>query len=95
MVAARYAPLVFPQPLNALPGGDYQKYLPRFNGQGETTAEEHWDAFLSYVDNQNIEAKDVWMRMFVHSLDGEVKKWFREFPANSITIIERVTKRQL
>ena len=32
MVAARYAPLVLPQPLNALPGGDYQKYLPRFNG---------------------------------------------------------------
>ena len=51
MVAARYAPLVFPQPLNALPGGDYQKYLPRFNGQGETTAEEHWDDFLSYADN--------------------------------------------
>ena len=25
MVAARYAPLVFPQPLNALPRGDYQK----------------------------------------------------------------------
>ena len=39
MVAARYAPLVLPHPLNALPGGDYQKYLPRFNGQGETTAE--------------------------------------------------------
>ena len=64
MVAVRYAPLVIPQPLNALPGGDCQKYLPRFNGQGETTAEEHWDAFLSYADNQNIEAKDVWMRMF-------------------------------
>ena len=41
MVAARYAPLVLPHPLNALPGGDYQKYLPRFNGQGETIAEEH------------------------------------------------------
>ena len=38
MVAARYAPLVLPQPLHALPGGDYQKYMPRFNGQGETTA---------------------------------------------------------
>ena len=25
MVAARYAPLVLPQPLNALPSGDYQK----------------------------------------------------------------------
>ena len=45
MVAARYAPLVLPHPLNALPGGDYQKYLPRFNGQGETTAEEHWKPF--------------------------------------------------
>ena len=65
MVATRYASLVLPQPLNALPVGDYQKYLPRFSGEGETTAEEHWDAFLSFVDNQNIEAKDVWMRMFV------------------------------
>ena len=51
IVAARYAPLVFPQHLNALPGGDYYKYLPRFNGQGETTAVEHWEPFLSYADN--------------------------------------------
>ena len=29
MIAARYAPLVLPQALNALPGGDYQKYMPR------------------------------------------------------------------
>ena len=65
MVVSRYAPLVLPQPLNPLPRGYYQKYLPRFNGQSETIAEEHWDAFLSYADNQNIEAKDVWMRMFV------------------------------
>ena len=41
MVAARYAPLVLPQPLNALHGRYYQKYFPRFNGQGETTTEEH------------------------------------------------------
>ena len=65
MVATRYAPLVLHQPLNSLPGGDYHKYLPMLNGQSETTIEEHWDAFLSYADNQNIEAKDVWMRMFV------------------------------
>ena len=90
MVVARYAPLVLLQPLNALPRGDYQKYLPRFNGQSETIVEEHWDAFLSYADNQNIEAKDVLMRMFVQSLDGEVRKWFREFSANSITIIEEL-----
>ena len=71
-------------------GEDYQKYFPRINGQGETTSEEHWDAFINYANNQNIEEKDVWMRMFVQSLDGEVKKWFRELPINSITIIEEL-----
>ena len=30
------------------------------------------------------------MRMFVQSLDGDVRKWFRELPANSITIIEEL-----
>ena len=87
MVVARYAPLVLSQPWTDLPGGYYQKYLPRFNGQGETTTEEHWDAILSYADNQNIESKDVWMRMFGQILDGEVRKWFKELPANSITLI--------
>ena len=88
IVAARYGPLVMPQPLHALPGGDYQKYLPRFNGEGDTTAEEHWNAFFNYADNQNIESKDVWMRMFVQSLDGEVRKWFWELLAGSIDDIE-------
>ena len=58
-----------------------------FNGQGETTVEGHWDAFMSYVDNLNIEAKDVWMRIFVKILDGGVRRWFRELPSNSITLI--------
>ena len=39
IVAVRYSPLVLPQPLSSLHGGDYQKYLPRFNGQGEVTTE--------------------------------------------------------
>ena len=88
IVAARYAPLVMPPPLHALPGGDYQKYLPRFNGQGVVTIEEHWNAFFSYANNQNIEAQDVWMRMSIQSLDGEVRKWFRELPTWSIDGIE-------
>ena len=35
-----------------------------------------------------MDAKDVWMRMFVQILDGEVRKWFRELPINSITLID-------
>ena len=77
-----------PHALHALPGGDYKNYLPKFNGQGDTTTKEHWNAFFSYVDNHNIEAKDVWMRMFIHILDGEVMKWFQEIPAGSIDGIE-------
>ena len=88
IVAARYAPLVMPQPLHALLGGDYQKYLPRFNGQGDITTEEHWNVFFSYADNRNIKAKDVWMRMFVQSLDREIRKWLRELPPGSIDGVE-------
>ena len=33
IVAARYVPLVLPQPLHPLPQGDYLKYLPKFMGE--------------------------------------------------------------
>ena len=92
MVAARYAPLVLPQPLNALPAGDYQNYLPRFYGQGDATVEEHWNTFYSYADNHNFEHEDVWMRVFVQSLNGEVRKWFRELTPNSIDGINALEK---
>jgi hypothetical protein len=65
IVAARYAPLILPQPLNPLPAGDYLKYMPNFSGEGDMTAEEHLTAFYSYDDNLNIENEDVWMRVFV------------------------------
>jgi hypothetical protein len=88
IVAARYAPLILPQPLNPLPAGDYLKYMPKFSGEGEVTAEEHLAAFYSYADNLNIENEDVWMRVFVQSLDGEVRKWFRGLAPGSIAGIE-------
>jgi hypothetical protein len=45
IVAARYAPLVLPHPMNPLPAGDYLKYMPKFTGEGDITAEEHLAAF--------------------------------------------------
>jgi hypothetical protein len=88
IVAARYAPLIFPQPLNALPVGGYLKQLPKFTGEGDITAEEHLATFYSYVDNYVIVNEDVWMRIFVHSLDGEARKWFRALTPGSIDGIE-------
>ena len=63
--------------MNPLPAGDYSNYMPKFTGEGDITVEENLAAFYSYADNLNIENEDVWMRVFVQSLDGEVRKWFR------------------
>jgi hypothetical protein len=88
IVAARYAPLILPQPMNPLPAGDYLKYMPKFTGEEDITTEEHLAAFYSYADNLNIENEDVWMRVFIQSLDGEVRKWFRGLAPGSIAGIE-------
>jgi hypothetical protein len=74
IVTARYAPLILPHPTNPLPAGHYLKYMPKFTGEEDVIAEEHLADFYNYVDNLNIENEDVWMRVFVHSLDGEVRK---------------------
>jgi hypothetical protein len=55
MSSTRYAPLVLPQPMNALTVGDYLKYMPKFTREEDITAEEHLVAFYSYVDNVKIE----------------------------------------
>jgi hypothetical protein len=34
-----------------------------------------------------VDYDDVWMRIFVQSLDGEVRKWFMNLRNNSITTI--------
>jgi hypothetical protein len=59
IVAARYAPLVLPQPANPLPPGDYLKYMPKFTGEEDITTEEHLATFYSYAYNLNIVNEDV------------------------------------
>ena len=39
ILVARYAHLNFPNPLSAMPTGDYLKYMPKFIGEGYFTAE--------------------------------------------------------
>jgi hypothetical protein len=84
IVASRYAPLVLPQLMNSLPPRDYLKYMPKFMGEEHITVEEHLVSFYSYVDNQNIENEDVWMRFFVQILFGEARKCFMGLAPGSI-----------
>jgi hypothetical protein len=90
ILAARYAPLILLNPIAAMPIGDYQKYMPKFTGEGDVTTEEHIEAFYSYAENLNIEEEDVWTRVFVQSLDGHARKWFKELPTRSIAGIEQL-----
>ena len=88
ILVARYAPLIFPNPLAAMPTRDYLKYMPKFTGEGDFIAEEHLKVFYSYVENINIEQGDVWTRVFVQSLDGQDRKWFKELPVGLVAGIE-------
>jgi hypothetical protein len=88
IVVARYVPLVLPHPMNSLPTRDYLKYIPKFTGEEDIIVEENLASFYSYADNLNIENEDVWMRVFVQSLDGEARKWFRDLTPISIAGIE-------
>ena len=62
--------------------------MPKFTREEDITVEEHLASFYIYADNQNIENADVWMRVFVQSLFGEARKWFRGLTPGSITGIE-------
>ena len=62
--------------------------MPKFTGEEDITVEEHLVSFYSYADNLNIENEDVWMRVFVQSLDGEARKWFRGLNPGSTVGIE-------
>jgi hypothetical protein len=90
ILVVRYAPLVLPNQPAAIPTGDYQKYMPKFTGEGYVTIEEHIEDFYSYAKNLNIEDVDVWTRVFVQSLDGHARKWFKEIPAGSVVGIEEL-----
>lgn len=71
-----------------MPAGEYQKCMPKFTGTEGVIFEEHLKSFYSYANNLDISEDDVLMRVFVQSLDGEARKWFRELTPRSITDIE-------
>jgi hypothetical protein len=50
--------------------------------------EEHLEGFYSFTDDNVIMHADIWMRIFVHSLQGEARQWFKALPHGSIDGIE-------
>ena len=71
-----------------MPTREYHKYMPKFTGTEGVSAQEHLESFYNYADNLDISEDDVWMRVFVQSLDGEARKWFKELTPRYIADIE-------
>jgi hypothetical protein len=78
-----FKPLRLPYRLNPYPLDSFE-YLPWFSGEDHVTAERHLEAFENFVDQFEIVHEDVTMRLFSHSLSGDVVVWFRCLEAGSI-----------
>ena len=72
-VAARYGALRLPRNLHDLPDNHYLKIIPKFNGEGAVKAEDHVTAYVDFADNLDIDHEDVYTRIFVQSLEGNVR----------------------
>jgi hypothetical protein len=80
----QYKPLELPPILHDLPA-NYTNNLPRFNGENANiTIEKHIQRFEYFLDLYEVEADDVYIRMFALSFQGKIKNWFKSLPAASI-----------
>ena len=66
-----FKPLRLPYRLNPYSPDSFE-YLPRFFGEDHITTERNLEAFESFVDQFEIFHGDVAMRLFSHSLFGDV-----------------------
>ena len=83
----RHGPLALPPHLHEAPD-NYLKLLPRYDAERKIKADEHLDAFQNYMEDLNIQHEDIYMRLFVQSLEGEPRKSFRNLASGSINTWE-------
>ena len=71
-------------PLHPLP--DYpEKWLPKFNPDAGTLAEEHINNFMLSVNLKGVTEEDVVVRLFPYTLQGSAGSWYFSLPSGSIT----------
>ena len=95
VMAACFAPLVLPQVLDDMPT-DYQRKIPFFDGTPNSiTAQQHVDRMADFYELHEIDVENVAMRLFVQTFAGEVRKWFRGFPAARIATLADLQRKFL
>jgi hypothetical protein len=82
-MAARFTPLILPAQLHDFPQ-NYSQRIKLYDVEGNVSAQKHLDWFNDFVDLEEVDYADAKMRLFMQSLSGEVRKWFKSLPATSI-----------
>ena len=73
-----------PAPLHDLPDAP-EKWLPKFNPDNGTQAEEHINNFMLAVNLKGVTEQDVVVRLFPYTLQGSAGSWYFSLPSGSIT----------
>lgn len=73
-----------PAPLHALPDAP-EKWLPKFNPDDGTQAEENINNFMLAVNLKGVTEQDVVVRLFPYTLQGSAGSWYFSLPSGSIT----------
>ena len=68
---------------NVIPN-DIRKSFPKFNGNHIVSASHHVQVFSDLMGDYEIAHKDVHMKLFVQTLEGDARDWFSFLPTCSI-----------
>jgi hypothetical protein len=60
------------------------KWLPKFTGNNVIIVEEHIDAIVVAMEDNDIEHEDVVMKLLASSLDEDANKWFKNILDNQL-----------
>lgn len=71
-------------PLHALPEGS-RKNFPKFFGDGQQHPNEHVVVFYIACGVHSVEHEDVFVRLFVETLQGVAADWFYHLAPHAIT----------
>jgi hypothetical protein len=92
ILARRFAPFNFSVVSgfpNVVPTMDeWGDFLPIFREHKEDNPAQHLREFHELMHQWEIHHEDVLMKMFVFSLDGDAREWYRSLPPASISSLE-------
>jgi hypothetical protein len=93
ILARRFSPFNFfvvPGFPNIVPTIDeWGDYLPRFRENKDDNPADHLLDFHEVMHQLGIHHEDVLMKMFMYSLEGYAREWYRSFPSASISSLEQ------